>query len=182
MTGPAYYQKRNHHDRSPVMPSALQDQRTVLNVSYVLLFSHFSTEKFNSYVIDTPEMPSELEQHYSESCPSMTRTILCSHKPIKVHLTELVVKYILCIYGGGVMITRIKKWGNSQGLRFSKEMLGSIGVGVNEDVNVEIHDQQIIITKAQECDLTIDQLFEGYVEAYKPNEVDWGAAKGREVW
>ena len=35
------------------------------------------------------------------------------------------------------MKTIVKPWGNSQGIRISKELLNLLGIGVNEEVDLE---------------------------------------------
>jgi antitoxin component of MazEF toxin-antitoxin module len=38
------------------------------------------------------------------------------------------------------MITKVQKWGNSQGLRLSKELLSNVEVGVGDAVDVAARD------------------------------------------
>lgn len=78
------------------------------------------------------------------------------------------------------MVTAIKKWGNSQGLRFSKEMLDRLDISVNDEVNVEVKDNKIIITKAQPSKVNIEELFTEYNKGYKGEEVNWGESVGEE--
>lgn len=80
------------------------------------------------------------------------------------------------------MITSLKRWGNSQGLRFSKEMLESIGISIYDKINVEVKEQQIIISKVQDDKIVLKELFADYHEDYKTKEYDFGKAKGEEVW
>ena len=44
------------------------------------------------------------------------------------------------------MITRVQKWGNSQGLRLSKELLSDVRINVGDAVDVTVHDGTIVIT------------------------------------
>ena len=80
------------------------------------------------------------------------------------------------------MIARIRKWGNSQGLRFSKEMLAGLGIDIDDKVNIEIVDKKIVIYKAEEDEFRLSDLFEEYDGSYKPGEIDWGKKKGDEEW
>jgi antitoxin MazE len=43
------------------------------------------------------------------------------------------------------MTAMISKWGNSQGLRVSKEILESLHLSVGDKVNVHVKDEKIII-------------------------------------
>ena len=86
------------------------------------------------------------------------------------------------IHGGAFMIATIKKWGNSQGLRFSKELLSRLNLYVDDMVNIEVVDNKIIIYKAEPEELRLSDLFEEYDGNYKPKEADWGKPKGDEKW
>lgn len=80
------------------------------------------------------------------------------------------------------MIATIKKWGNSQGLRFSKDILFEMGIEVDDEVNIEIKDKKMIITKAKNLEVDLKELFMNYNGEYKPSEIDWGKPRGDEVW
>ncbi len=80
------------------------------------------------------------------------------------------------------MLMSIKKWGNSQGLRFSKELLEQLKIQVNDEVNVEVVEEKIIITKAHPDKIDIEKLFADYKGEYRGDEFDWGLPKGDEVW
>ncbi len=80
------------------------------------------------------------------------------------------------------MITSIKKWGNSQGLRFSKDILDAIGISVDDEVNVEVEDHKIVISKAKNTKVNLKELFKTYDGDYVTEEVDWGTHQGDEIW
>ena len=80
------------------------------------------------------------------------------------------------------MIAAIKKWGNSQGLRFSREMLEQLDISVNDEVNIEVIDQKIIISKAYPKKVDIEELFKNYKGTYETEEFDWGENVGDEIW
>lgn len=44
------------------------------------------------------------------------------------------------------MQLRLKQWGNSQGIRFSKEFLRSAGLSLNDTLEAEIINGQIVLT------------------------------------
>ena len=90
--------------------------------------------------------------------------------------------YTLCIQGGVVMVTSIKKWGNSQGLRFSKDILNAIGVSIDDEVSVEVIDHKIIISKIKDKKVNLKELFKSYDGDYKGTELNWGNPKGEEIW
>ena len=80
------------------------------------------------------------------------------------------------------MLTKIKKWGNSQGLRLNKELLTEVGIELDDEVNIEIEDGKIVITKAIKDEIILKELFSEYKGEYKPKEIDWGEPEGDEVW
>ncbi len=82
------------------------------------------------------------------------------------------------------MLTKIKKWGNSQGLRFSKEVLQEAGIDVGEDVQVFARKGQIVIQPAARIrgKYKLEDLLKKMPKDYKPYEVDWGKPVGKEVW
>lgn len=82
------------------------------------------------------------------------------------------------------MITKVQKWGNSQGLRLSKELLSDVRIDVGDAVDVTVHDGSLVITPARRVrgGIDLEQLVGRIPEGYKPEEVDWGPPAGREVW
>ena len=82
------------------------------------------------------------------------------------------------------MITRVQKWGNSQGLRLSKDLLSDARIDVGDTVDVAVHDGSLVITPACRVrgGIDLEQLVRRIPRGYKPEELDWGHPVGREVW
>ena len=82
------------------------------------------------------------------------------------------------------MITRVQKWGNSQGLRLSKELLSHVDVSVGDEVDVTVRDGSLIITPVRRVrgGLDLRELVRRIPRDYKPEELGWGDPVGREVW
>lgn len=78
------------------------------------------------------------------------------------------------------MIT-LQKWGNSQGIRLPKFLLNELGWSENEELAVIKEDDKLIIKKHNKRK-NIIELFDGYNGEYNPEEIDWGEAKGKEIW
>ena len=85
--------------------------------------------------------------------------------------------------------TAIKKWGNSQGIRLSKEIISSAGLKENDNVEISVDDGIITIKKAKPKYLNLKERLEAfyskpiddiYVESSQ--EVDVGTHVGNEVW
>ena len=82
------------------------------------------------------------------------------------------------------MVTRVQKWGNSQGLRLSKELLADAAIGVGDAVDVSVHEGSIVVTPVRRVRgaLDLEQLVTSIPKGYKPGETDWGPPVRGEVW
>ena len=82
------------------------------------------------------------------------------------------------------MIAEIKKWGNSQGLRISRELLAELRLSVGDKVDLSMRDGALVITPARRVRGGHDlrDLVRRMPKDYKPQEVDWGPPVGREEW
>lgn len=82
------------------------------------------------------------------------------------------------------MVTKVQSWGNSQGLRLSKQVLADAHVSVGDDVDVSVRDGVIVVTpvKRTRGSVSLRKLVARIPEDYKPEEVQWGAPVGREAW
>ena len=82
------------------------------------------------------------------------------------------------------MITKVQKWGNSQGVRLSKELLSDAEIDVGDAVDVAVRDGALVVTPV--CRIRgghdLERLVSRIPKGYKPEELDWGAPVGREVW
>ena len=77
------------------------------------------------------------------------------------------------------MVTKIQKWGNSQGLRLGKQVLEDARIAVGDSVDVAARDGVIVIAPLKRIrgkqSLQIPR-------NYKTREIDWGKPRGREAW
>jgi antitoxin MazE len=82
------------------------------------------------------------------------------------------------------MITKVQKWGNSQGLRISRELLSGVEIGVGDAVEVAVREGVIVITPVHRVrgGQDLKQLVKRIPKGYKPEELDWGHPVGKEVW
>jgi antitoxin MazE len=83
-----------------------------------------------------------------------------------------------------MMLTKIQKWGNSQGLRFSKTILEEAGIRIGDEVRIRVQDGNIVIepTRRTHGKYTLESLIAEMPPEYKTEEVDWGSPEGNEVW
>jgi len=82
------------------------------------------------------------------------------------------------------MVTKIQKWGNSQGLRLAKQVLEDAHLSLGDDVNVTVQDGLIVIAPARRVRgrQSLEKLVSQIPKDYEAEEMDWGEPLGREVW
>lgn len=82
------------------------------------------------------------------------------------------------------MVTKVQSWGNSQGLRLSKQVLEDARVSVGDEVDVAVRDGLIVVAplKRTRGKVSLRSLVARIPKDYKPQEADWGKPAGREVW
>jgi antitoxin MazE len=82
------------------------------------------------------------------------------------------------------MVTKVQKWGNSQGLRLAKQVLEDAHISVGEDIDVTVRDGTIIIAPIKRIrgKRSLQELVSRIPKNYKSREIDWGKPVGREVW
>lgn len=85
--------------------------------------------------------------------------------------------------------TAIRKWGNSQGIRLSKEIISKIGLKENDQVEIGIDDGKIVIKKVTPKYSNLEERLEAFygkpiddIFVEDTQEVDIGAPRGTEVW
>jgi antitoxin MazE len=82
------------------------------------------------------------------------------------------------------MVTKIQKWGNSQGLRVSKEILKDAQINLGDEVQVSARNGRIVvepITKIRGR-YKLKDLLAKIPKNYRANELDWGTPVGKEAW
>jgi antitoxin MazE len=82
------------------------------------------------------------------------------------------------------MVTKIQKWGNSQGLRLAKQVLEDAHISVGDDVDVTVRDGLIVVAPARRVrgKRSLPDLVSRIPKDYKTEEIDWGQPVGKEVW
>ena len=82
------------------------------------------------------------------------------------------------------MLTKIQKWGNSQGLRLTKNLLIDAKLGVGDEVDISVKNGTMIIAPAKRIRgrYNLKDLVKRIPEHYKTGEVDWGNPVGKEEW
>lgn len=80
------------------------------------------------------------------------------------------------------MVTKVQKWGNSQGLRLARHVLESAHLAVGDDVTVVVRKEQIVIQKVAKPKFVLAEMVSRMPSDYKTEEVSFGRPVGKEVW
>ena len=82
------------------------------------------------------------------------------------------------------MVTKIQKWGNSQGIRLAKQVLEDARISVGDNVDVTTRDGVIILAPVKRVrgKQSLQDLVSRIPKNYEIAELDWGDPVGREAW
>ncbi len=82
------------------------------------------------------------------------------------------------------MLVKLKKWGNSQGIRVPKALLEESQISIDESVDISAKKGMIIIKPASKVKgkYNLKDLIDQLPKDYKPDEIDWGTPAGKEAW
>ena len=81
-----------------------------------------------------------------------------------------------------MMIAKVQKWGSSQGLRLSKDVLELADLTVGDEVEIVVDDHEIVVKKAPKPKFDLAELVARIPKGYRPNEESWGPPVGKEEW
>ncbi|MCD8122409.1 MAG: AbrB/MazE/SpoVT family DNA-binding domain-containing protein [Clostridiales bacterium] len=80
------------------------------------------------------------------------------------------------------MIAQVKAWGNSQGIRLSKEVLETAGIRLNDYLNMEVTTDCIILKKTFRHQTLEERIAKAGGRLETSEEYNWGNPLGREAW
>jgi len=82
------------------------------------------------------------------------------------------------------MLAKIQKWGNSQGLRISKNLLSDAQLDVGDEVDISVKEGVMVVAPAKRIRgrHNLKDLVARIPKSYQRGEVDWGEKVGKEVW
>lgn len=82
------------------------------------------------------------------------------------------------------MVTKVQKWGNSQGHPITKQVLEDAGIEVSDEVDVSVRDGVILIAPVSRVQgkTSLQELVSKIPKNYRMSEVEWGRPVGKEVW
>ena len=101
-------------------------------------------------------------------------------------LFDLLSGYTLYIPNRGriAVVTKIQKWGNSQGLRVTRALLEEAQLGVGDEVAISVRRGQIIVEPVKKGRRKHDlkKLVAKIPSSYRAEELDWNLPVGKEAW
>ena len=80
------------------------------------------------------------------------------------------------------MQTQVKAWGNSQGVRISKEVLQAAAISIDDTLDIKVSDGMIMLVKPFRHKTLEERAAEFGGKLSLDGEFDWGKPVGREVW
>lgn len=82
------------------------------------------------------------------------------------------------------MVTKVQRWGNSQGLRLSKQVLADASVSVGDEVDVVVREGLIVVTPVRQVrgKVSLRSLVARIPKNCKSQGADWGRPAGKEAW
>ena len=82
------------------------------------------------------------------------------------------------------MIVKVQKWGNSQGIRLSKEILNQANILIGDELEVVTTEDQLVVKPVYKIrgKYKIEDLVAKLPANYQVEELDWGKPVGMEVW
>lgn len=84
----------------------------------------------------------------------------------------------------------VRRWGNGQAIRLSKEILEQMHIKENDNLNVTVHDGKMVLEKAEKPKyLNLKERLEAFygkpideIQVESTQEVDMDAPVGKEFW
>jgi len=81
-------------------------------------------------------------------------------------------------------MSKVQKWGNSQGLRFTKTILQEAQINVGDEVNVSVQKGRIIVEPMSKVRgrYNLKELVSRMPKVSQTDEIKWDPPVGKEVW
>jgi len=80
------------------------------------------------------------------------------------------------------MQVQVRAWGNSQGIRISKDILQEANIAIDDVLDVKVVDGMITLTKPFRHKTLEERAAKFNGKLNLDGEYDWGEPVGREVW
>jgi len=76
---------------------------------------------------------------------------------------------------------KVQRWGNSLAVRIPKPFAEEVGLEAGTIVDMRLVDEGLLVARAPDESLSLDDLLDGVTKANSHAEVDAGPSRGREV-
>jgi antitoxin MazE len=76
---------------------------------------------------------------------------------------------------------KVQRWGNSLAVRIPKPFAEEVGLEAGTIVDMRLVDEGLLVARAPDESLSLDDLLDGVTKANLHAEVDAGPSQGREV-
>jgi antitoxin MazE len=80
------------------------------------------------------------------------------------------------------MITTVQKWGNSLGVRIPSPVAKDVKLSEGSRVEIREEGNRLVIVPVEKPVFALEDMLKKIKKEHIPSEVDFGPAKGREVW
>lgn len=80
------------------------------------------------------------------------------------------------------MIARIRKWGNSLGVRIPKHVAQDARIQEGSSVELSVEEGRLIIAPRNKRKYTLKELVDEITPENMHGETEWGSPAGKEVW
>ena len=80
------------------------------------------------------------------------------------------------------MRTRVRKWGNSLGVRIPKAFAEEAAVGEGSTVDVSVSEGRVVVTRVVAPRYTLEKLLAGVTIENRHAEIKTGTPREREAW
>jgi antitoxin MazE len=79
------------------------------------------------------------------------------------------------------MVTKVRKWGNSLGVRIPKSFALDARIGEGAEVNMVLQEDRIVIRPVRRRRYRLEDLVARITPRNRHPEADWGRPVGREI-
>ncbi len=81
-----------------------------------------------------------------------------------------------------MLLAKVQRWGNSQGVRLPKSILDLAGIDVGDEVEINVNGGGIVVTKVARPKYDLAELVARIPKDYRAAGVDFGPPVGKEAW